>query len=85
MEWYDVLLSHSWTSGGDRSWYFVHTVSAASKSGAIAKAKAKSRVWFNKNNRELLQTTVHGAGPCGSYADFVGKYVGQFIAEAACR
>lgn len=85
MEWFDVLLSHNWTGAGERSWYFVYTVKAASESAAVAKAKAKSRVWFKKANRELLWSTFHGVGSCGSYPEFTGKYVGQFIDEAACR
>lgn len=85
MEWYDVLLSHSWTGSGEKSWYFVYTVRAATPSAAVTQARAKARVWFKKNNRELLWSTFHGVGPCGDYGKFVGKYVGQFIAEAVCR
>ena len=85
MDWYDVLLSHNWTGSGERSWYFVYTVRAGSKSEAVSKAKAKARVWFKRQNRELLWSAFHGVGVCGSYGKFVGKYVGQFVDEALCR
>jgi len=85
MNYFDVLLSHRWTEGGGHSWYFVYTVAATSESEAVAKAKAKARAIFGKSSRRLLLNTFHGVGPCGSFSEFMGKYAGQFIAEAACR
>jgi len=82
MERFDVLTSHQWVGSGEKSWYFVTSVRASSESVARAVARRRMASFFQKNGRALTGTSVHGVGPMGCYDGFVGKYVGQFIAEA---
>jgi len=85
MQYFDVLSSHSWAEGTGRRMYFVTTVRAQNQAAARAKAVRSMESFFVRHNRGLVETFVHGCGPVGSYSQFVGKYVGQFIDEALCR
>ena len=85
MHYYDVLLSACWVEGGDDSWYFVNTVKARTPSAAREEAKRKLRSFFKKQGRTLLYVNHHGTGAAGTYSNFVGKRVGQFIDEAFAK
>ena len=85
MQYFDVLSSCSWADDPAHRPYFVTTVKARNPAAARAKARGSLALFFAKKNGELVDVFVHGCGPVGSYAQFVGKYVGQFIDEALCR